>query len=215
MSSEEHLSTGARPAALEALPDDELVARARQRDVAAFEALVDRYQDKVYRLAFRFVRNETEAKEIVQETLLSVWRKLDGFKGESQFSSWLYRVTSNAALMRLRSQRRHPEMSTEELEPGFLDTRTTGSSELGPIGENWARRPDEELLSEELRRQLQDAIDALPEIYRTVFLVRDVDGFSTEETAEALGISVPTVKTRLHRARIALREAIGAHFGKA
>jgi RNA polymerase sigma-70 factor (ECF subfamily) len=215
MSSEEHLSTGARPAALDALPDDELVARARQRDVAAFETLVDRYQDKVYRLAFRFVRNETEAKEIVQETLLSVWRKLDGFKGESQFSSWLYRVTSNAALMRLRSQRRHPEMSTEELEPGFLDTRTAGASELGPIGENWARRPDEELLSEELRRQLQDAIDALPEIYRTVFLVRDVDGFSTEETAEALGISVPTVKTRLHRARIALREAIGAHFGKA
>jgi RNA polymerase sigma-70 factor (ECF subfamily) len=215
MSSEEQLSTGARPAALEALPDAELVARARQRDATAFEALVDRYQDKVYRLAFRFVRNETEAKEIVQETLLSVWRKLDGFKGESQFSSWLYRVTSNAALMRLRSQRRHPEVSTEELEPGFLDTRTASHGELGSIGENWARRPDEELLSEELRRQLQDAIDALPEIYRTVFLVRDVDGFSTEETAEALGISVPTVKTRLHRARIALREAIGAHFGKA
>jgi len=208
----EQPSTEARPDALSALSDDELVARARHRDFAAFETLVDRYQDKVYRLAFRFVRNETEAKEIVQETLLSVWRKLDGFKGESQFSSWLYRVTSNAALMRLRSQRRHPEVSTEDLEPGFLDTRSTDVSELGPVGENWARRPDEELLSEEMRHQLQEAIDDLPEIYRTVFLVRDVDGFSTEETAEALGISVPTVKTRLHRARIALREAIGAVF---
>jgi RNA polymerase sigma-70 factor (ECF subfamily) len=214
MSSEEQLTPEARSAALAALSDDDLVARARERDFAAFEALVERYQDKVYRLAFRFVRNETEAKEIVQETLLSVWRKLDGFKGESQFSSWLYRVTSNAALMRLRSQRRHPEVSTEELEPGFLDTRTAAYGEIAPVGENWARRPDDELQSEELRQQLQRAIDALPDIYRTVFLVRDVDGFSTEETAEALGISVPTVKTRLHRARIALREAIGAHFEK-
>jgi RNA polymerase sigma-70 factor (ECF subfamily) len=215
MSSEEQPTPEVRPDAPDAIPDEVLVARAQQRDFSAFEALVERYQDKVYRLAFRFVRNETEAKEIVQETLLSVWRKLDGFKGESQFSSWLYRVTSNAALMRLRTQRRHPEVSTEELEPGFLDTRAIGTADLGSVGENWARRPDEELLSEELRRQLQTAIDGLPEIYRTVFLVRDVDGFSTEETAEALGISVPTVKTRLHRARIALREAIAAHFEKA
>jgi RNA polymerase sigma-70 factor (ECF subfamily) len=194
------------------LSDDALVARAKQRDFEAFEALIERYEDKVYRLAFRFVRNETEAKEIVQETLLSVWRKLDGFKGDSQFSSWLYRVTANAALMRLRTQRRHPEVSTEELEPGFLEQRESAYGQVTSPGENWARRPDDELQSEELRGELQRAIDALPEIYRTVFLVRDVDGFSTEETAEALGISVPTVKTRLHRARIALREAIGSYF---
>jgi RNA polymerase sigma-70 factor, ECF subfamily len=195
--------------------DEELVARARGKDFAAFEQLLDRYEDKIFRLAYRFVRNETEAKEILQDTFLSLWRKLDTFKGDAQFSSWLYRVTSNAALMRLRSQRRHPEVSTEELEPGFLDTRAASYGDLPPLGENWARRPDDELQSEELRRQLQRAIEALPEIYRTVFLVRDVDGFSTEETAQALGISVPTVKTRLHRARIALREAIGAHFDKA
>ena len=91
-------------------------------DFEAFDDLVGRYHDKVYRLAFRFVRNETEAKEIVQDTLLSVWRKLDGFKGDSQFGSWLFRVTANAALMRLRSQRRHAEVSTEDLPPGFLDT---------------------------------------------------------------------------------------------
>jgi len=201
--------------ALAGLSDDALVARAKQKDFEAFETLVERYQDKVYRLAFRFMRNETEAKEIVQETLLSVWRKLDGFKGDSQFSSWLYRVTANAALMRLRTQRRHPEVSTEELDPSFLDRG--GPAAYGQVnspGDNWARRPDDELQSDELRKQLQRAIDDLPEIYRTVFLIRDVDGFSTEETAEALDISVPTVKTRLHRARIALREAISKYFDK-
>jgi len=200
--------------ALGGLSDDALVARAKEKDFEAFEALVERYQDKVYRLAFRFMRNETEAKEIVQETLLSVWRKLDGFKGDSQFSSWLYRVTANAALMRLRTQRRHPEVSTEELDPSFLDRGGPAYGQVTSPGDNWARRPDDELQSEELRTQLQRAIDDLPEIYRTVFLIRDVDGFSTEETAEALDISVPTVKTRLHRARVALREAIAKYFDK-
>jgi RNA polymerase sigma-70 factor, ECF subfamily len=196
------------------LSDDALVERAKQKDFAAFETLIERYQDKVYRLAFRFMRNETEAKEIVQETLLSVWRKLDGFKGDSQFSSWLYRVTANAALMRLRTQRRHPEVSTEELDPSFLDRGPAAYGQVTSPGDNWARRPDDELQSGELRTELQRAIDNLPEIYRTVFLIRDVDGFSTEETAEALDITVPTVKTRLHRARMALREAIGTYFDK-
>lgn len=194
--------------------DDALIARAKIGDFEAFEQLVGRYQDKVYRLAFRFVRNETEAKEIVQDTLLSVWRKLDGFKGDSAFGSWLFRVTANAALMRLRSQRRHAEVSTEELPPGFLDTPQSTYGQILSHGENWARRPDEELQSEELREKIQAAVDNLPEIYRTVFLIRDVDGLSTEETAEALQLSVPTVKTRLHRARIALRESIGGYFKK-
>ena len=201
-------------AATKAPSDDALIARAKTGDFEAFEELVGRYQDKVYRLAFRFVRNETEAKEIVQDTLLSVWRKLDGFKGDSAFGSWLFRVTANAALMRLRSQRRHAEVSTEELPPGFLDTPQSSYGQILSHGENWARRPDEELQSEELREKLQAAVDDLPEIYRTVFLVRDVDGLSTEETAEALQLSVPTVKTRLHRARIALRESIAGYFKK-
>jgi len=214
MSSDEKVAEPTAAAETSGLPDDALVARAKQRDFEAFETLVARYEDKVYRLAFRFVRNETEAKEIVQETRLSVWRKLDGFKGDAQFSSWLYRVTANAALMRLRAQRRHPEVSTEELEPGFLDTHPATLGPMTAPGDNWARRPDEELQSEEVRHQIQDAIDALPEIYRTVFLIRDVDGMSTEETAQALGLSIPTVKTRLHRARMALRGAIGAHFDR-
>ncbi|HXI58898.1 MAG TPA: sigma-70 family RNA polymerase sigma factor [Polyangia bacterium] len=202
------------PAADTAAADSDmaLVERARNKDFAAFEELVSRYEDKVFRLAFRFVRNESEAKEILQDTFLAIWRKLDTFKGDAQFSSWVYRVAANAALMRLRTQRRHPEVSTEELPAGFLDQQQYGQI-LSP-GENWARRPDDQLQSDELRNHIQSAVDALPEIYRTVFLVRDVEGLSTEETAELLGISIPTVKTRLHRARMALREAITGYFGK-
>jgi RNA polymerase sigma-70 factor (ECF subfamily) len=190
--------------------DEELVARARHKDFAAFEELMDRYEDKVFRLAYRFVRNESEAKEVLQDTFLSVWRKLDTFKGDAQFGSWVYRVAANAALMRLRAQRRHPEISTEDLPIGYLDQY----GQLPTPGENWAKRPDEQLQSEELQRHIQAAVDELPDLYRTVFLVRDVEGLSTEETAELLDISIPTVKTRLHRARIALRDAIGKYFDK-
>jgi RNA polymerase sigma-70 factor (ECF subfamily) len=190
--------------------DEQLVERARNKDFGAFEQLLDRYEDKIFRLAYRFVRNETEAKEVLQDTFLSIWRKLDTFKGDAQFGSWLYRVAANTALMRLRAQRRHPEVSTEELPVGYLDNY----GQLPPAGENWARRPDDELQSDELRRHIQSAVDQLPEIYRTVFLLRDVEGLSTEETGEILGISVPTVKTRLHRARIALRDTISGYFNK-
>jgi RNA polymerase sigma-70 factor (ECF subfamily) len=207
------------PPDLSSLTDEELIARARQKDFTAFEALLERYEDKVFRLAYRFVRNESDAKEILQDTFLSVWRKLDTFKGDSLFSSWVYRVAANTALMRLRTQRRHPQISTEDLPPGFLDgLRPDGGGEalahLPSPGENWAKRPDEQLQSDELRQHIQAAVDALPELYRTVFLIRDVEGLSTEETAEVLNISVPTVKTRLHRARIALREAIAKYFNQ-
>ena len=200
--------TPTEPNAPAAVTDEALVARARDKDFAAFEELVDRYEDKIFRLAFRFVRNETEAKEIVQDTFLLVWRKLDTFKGDAQFGSWLYRVATNTALMRLRAQRRHPEVSTEELPIDYLDNY----GQLPAAGENWAKRPDDELQSDELRRRIQKAVDELPEIYRTVFLIRDVEGLSTEETAEVLEISIPTVKTRLHRARLALRDAITRYF---
>jgi RNA polymerase sigma-70 factor (ECF subfamily) len=188
--------------------DDALIERARAKDFAAFETLLGRYEDKVFRLAYRILRNETDAKEIMQETFVSIWRKLDTFKGDSQFGSWVYRIATNAALMRLRTHRRHPEVSTEDLPIGYLDNY----GQVPQAGENWAKRPDDQLQSTELRGHIQAAVDALPDIYRTVFIIRDVEGLSTEETAEALGISVPTVKTRLHRARIALRDAIGGYF---
>ncbi|HEV3031502.1 MAG TPA: sigma-70 family RNA polymerase sigma factor [Polyangia bacterium] len=200
----------ANPDAPSPASDEELIARARAEDFAAFEELLGRYEDKVFRLAYRILRNETDAKEILQETFVSIWRKLDTFKGDSQFGSWVYRIATNAALMRLRAHRRHPEVSTEELPVGYLDNYGTPM----PAGENWSKRPDDELQSSELRSHIQAAVDALPDIYRTVFVIRDVEGLSTEETADVLGISVPTVKTRLHRARIALRDAIGGYFDR-
>ena len=216
MPSQDNLSTAA--ADLSSFSDEQLVARARAKDFGAFEELLERYEDKVFRLAYRFVRNESEAKEILQDTFLSIWRKLDTFKGDSLFSSWVYRVAANTALMRLRSQRRHPQISTEDLPAGFLDNyRPSGAEGLAHLpspGANWAKRPDEQLQSDEMRRHIQAAVDELPELYRTVFLIRDVEGLSTEETGDILGISVPTVKTRLHRARIALRDAIGDYFTK-
>lgn len=196
------------------LSDDALVQRARQRDLAAFETLVERHEEKIYRLAMRLVRNESDAQEILQETFLSAWRNLASFEGKAQFGSWLYRVAANAALMMLRTQRRRPAVSAEELGPGGLDEAAhrddTGFHRRG----DWSKRPDDQLQSTELQQKLQQAIDGLPEAQREVFLLRDVEGLSTEETADLLAITVPTVKTRLHRARLTLRDVIGRYFAR-
>jgi RNA polymerase sigma-70 factor (ECF subfamily) len=200
---------------LAALSDDELVARARGNDVAAFEELLGRHEEKIYRLAMRFTRNETDAAEILQETFLSAWRNLDRFEGKAQFGSWLYRVAVNAALMLLRSQKRHPQVAVEDVTPEVLGEAARDAGPGLGAGADWSRRPDEQFQSEELRRQIQLAVDQLPESQRSVFLMRDVDGLSTEETAELLGVTLPTVKTRLHRARLTLREAISRYFERA
>ena len=208
------LAPAAGATSLAVLSDDELVARARAHDVAAFEELVGRHEEKIYRLAMRFTRNETDAAEVLQETFLSAWRNLDRFEGKAQFASWLYRVAVNAALMLLRSQKRHPQVAVEDVTPEALGEAARASPDLG-AGTDWSRRPDEQFQSEELRHQIQGAVDQLPESQRSVFLLRDVDGLSTEETAELLEVSIPTVKTRLHRARLTLREAITRYFEKA
>lgn len=204
---------GEPSAPLAGLTDQELVARARDRDVAAFEELLGRHEDKVYRLAVRLLRNESDAQEVLQETFLTAWRSLQSFEGRAQFSSWLYRVAVNAALMLLRSQRRHPQVALDDVEPEELGEAAANQmvAVLG-AGTDWSKRPDEQLQSKELRRHLQRAADGLPESQRAVFFLRDIDGLSTEETAEALGLTVPTVKTRLHRARLALRQAITEYF---
>lgn len=213
MATPEAIPPSESPAPFAALTDDELVVRARLRDVAAFEALVDRHEEKIYRVAMRFVRNETDAREILQETFLSAWRNLDSFQGKAQFASWLYRVAVNASLMLLRSQKRHPQVAVDDVADETLDqaARTAGPG-LGLGGDDWSKRPDEQLQSAELRQAIQTAVDGLPESQRSVFLLRDVDGMSTEETGEFLGVTVPTVKTRLHRARLALRGAISRYF---
>jgi RNA polymerase sigma-70 factor (ECF subfamily) len=210
MSSHDLAAGGA--AGLSALSDEELVALARAGDVAAFEELIGRHEEKLYRLAMRFVRNETDAAEILQETFLSAWRNLGSFQGKAQFASWIYRVAVNAALMMLRSHKRHPQVAVEDVSPEALGEAASNAPQGVGAGVDWSRRPDEQFQSEELRQQIQGAVDELPESQRAVFLLRDVDGLSTEETAEILQVTVPTVKTRLHRARLALREAITRYF---
>jgi RNA polymerase sigma-70 factor (ECF subfamily) len=194
--------------------DEILVERARAKDEVAFEELIGRYEDKLYRLAMRFVRNETDAQEILQDAFLSAWRNLPTFEGRAQFGSWMYRVTVNAALMLLRSRNRHPEVAVDDVEPSALNEAASEGGQMMRSSSDWSQRPDEQLQSEELRKHIQTSVDALPDGLRTVFLLRDVEEMSTEDTAEMLDLSVPAVKTRLHRARLALREAIGRYFAR-
>ncbi len=190
--------------------DEDLVEKAKAGDFSAFETLVMRHQERVYRLALRMMGTESDAQEVVQDALLSAWRNLAKFEGKAQFGSWLYRIAANAALMMLRSRRRHPQVSMEDVV--IEGAEEGGVNGFGASGDDWSKRPDDQLQSTELRNAIQTAVDDLPEAARTVFLVRDVEGLSTEETADMLGLSVPAVKTRLHRARLTLREAITRYF---
>jgi RNA polymerase sigma-70 factor (ECF subfamily) len=203
---------GSDAASLGTLTDEALVGRAQRRDLAAFEELVARHEEKIYRLAMRLLRNESDAQEVIQDTFLSAWRNIGSFQGKAQFGSWLYRVAANAALMLLRSQRRRPAISAEDLGPEALDAAAEGGAGAFHATTDWSKRPDHQLQSSELRRHLEAAMDLLPEAQREVVVLRDVEGLSTEETADLLQITIPTVKTRLHRARLSLRDAITAYF---
>jgi RNA polymerase sigma-70 factor (ECF subfamily) len=196
-----------------ALTDDQLVARAQHGDLPAFETLVERHEDRLYRLAVRLLRSDDDAREVLQEAFLSAWQKLGDFAGRAQVGSWIYRVTLNAALMLLRTRRRRPTVSAEDVPEAALDAALASDREQQGTSD-WIKRPDEQLQSSELKEHIQLALDQLPEILRVVFVLRDVEDLSTEETAEVLGITVQAVKTRLHRARLALRTAISDYFGR-
>lgn len=198
-------------ATMSASPSDEdLVAQALANDVAAFEDLLGRHEGRLYRLALRMMKDEDDAREVLQDAFVSAWKGLKTFEGKSQFGSWIYRVVANTALMALRSKRRHPSVSVDDVEPSALEAAVAGAGQ----GLNWARRPDDDLQGAELRQAVDLAIAALPDAQRVVLQLRDVDELSTGETAALLGINEPNVKTRLHRARLALRLAIGAYFAR-
>ena len=194
-------------------PDAELVTRAQKGDSQAFAILVGRHQRQLYRLALRMTQSEADAQEILQEAFLNAWQKLPLFRGESQFSSWLYRIAANSALMRLRRKRRAPDaVSDQPAEPAGPKFTADGQHEEPPHSD-WSQRADDKLLSRELGEHIDAAVKTLPDDYRTVFLLKDVDGLSNEEIADALELTVPAVKSRLHRARLALREQLGDFFG--
>jgi RNA polymerase sigma-70 factor (ECF subfamily) len=185
-------------------PDAALVAGLRREDGEAVEQLVERYADRVYRLALRITGSPEDAEEVAQDALWTAGRKIGLFKGDSAFGSWLYRITANAAYMKLRSRRaRHREIALEEVLPA-LDG---DGVHFEPI-DDWSLRVDEHALQNELREILETAIRELPPDYRTALVLHDVEGMSNPDIADALGISLPAVKSRVHRSRLYLRKRL-------
>ena len=178
-------------------------------DETVFDEIVGRYADRIYGFALRITRNTSDAEEVFQEVFLTLTKKLGTFRGESKFSSWLYRVTVNASYMYLRSQKKHElNISLENYYP--YDEK---GSLMGKImDKDWSSRPDIIIFSKEAMRIIDESINDLPESYRTVFHLRDIEGLSNEEVADVLEISIPAVKSRLHRARLFLRDRISDYF---
>jgi RNA polymerase sigma-70 factor, ECF subfamily len=187
--------------------DLDLLDALRRREPMAAERLVTTYGERAYRLASGITGNGQDAEEVVQDALLTVVRKIDTFRGESAFGSWLYRIVANAAYQKLRGrQSRQRELSLDEVLPYFDES----GCHVSPMVD-WSPRTDDPALQVELRAALTSAIDDLPATYRAALILRDVEGRSTRQIAETLGLSLPAVKTRVHRARLFLRKRLG-HF---
>jgi len=182
-----------------------VVALARQGDAKAFSELLERYETKIFRLALHITQNREDAEDVLQETFLKAYEHLDQFQGNSRFYTWIVRIAVNQALMKLRKRKSDRTVSIDET----VDTgEDTAAREIAAWGEN----PEQRYGREEMQEILSSAIESLTPIYRAVFVLRDVDELSTEETAEALDLSVPAVKSRLLRARLQLRDKLTRHF---
>jgi len=181
-----------------------LVAAARAGDAAAFEELVNRYEGKIFRLTRKITGNHEDAEDAMQDAFLKAYAHLQDFHGDSRFYTWLVRIAANEALMRLRKRR--PNQFS-------LDEPIEGDTDLFPRElEDWGPTPEQRYAQTEMQNIVGDVIDRLDPEYRIVFLLRDFEELSTQETAEMLGISVPAVKSRLLRARLKLREKLNRHF---
>ena len=191
--------------------DAALVDALRRDDPEAPELLVGTYGDRVYRLALRITGGNEDAEEVAQDALWTAARKIQTFKGESAFGSWLYRITANAAYQKLRARRsKAREIALDDVLP-VLDE---DGRHFEPMAD-WSSRVDEQALQGELRRVLTEAIDTLPADYRTALVMHDVEGLSNPDIAEALGISLPAVKSRVHRSRLYVRQRLAAYMGGA
>ena len=189
--------------------DEALAAQAAAGDDAAFEALVVRYQHRVFRLACRLT-SETDAPDVVQEVFLQVYRHLSTFRGGAQFSTWLYRIATNAGLMHRRARARRPAESLDEFLPRF---DAGGRLEDTPDALRIASRADELLDRRLLANKAQAAIERLPELYREAFVLRDLEELSTADVAQVLGVEPATVRQRVHRARLLMRGYLGELAG--
>jgi RNA polymerase sigma-70 factor (ECF subfamily) len=216
---DDSLPFGMNPSVLTPLPpstpaapprvDCVLAQRAAKGDEAAFAQLTERYRKRLYSLTRSMVATSADAEEVVQETFLSIYRALGTLQipqADSMLSAWIFRVGVNAALMHLRRHRRRPILHLEDLAHG-AEERSSG---LWPSS---SQRPDESLMHGELKDRLHQAMGALPDKYRLVLWLRDIEEQSNDEVAQTLGLTVPTVKARLHRARSVVRDALAVYLG--
>jgi RNA polymerase sigma-70 factor (ECF subfamily) len=176
-------------------------------DRAEFARLVDAYSSPIYRLGLRMLGNPQDAEDVLQNTFINALTHIQNFEGRSSLATWLYRIAANEALMLIRKKK--PEVNLEDVEGGDEDEDLKPSQFV-----DWSALPEDELLSGEGKRFLDEAIRTLPESLRIVFLLRDVEGLSIKETADALNLTETNVKTRLLRARMALREGLSAYYGE-
>lgn len=177
-----------------------LIARLRRGEDAAFEELIRAYGGRLLAVARRFLPVEEDARDAVQDAFLSAFRAIESFQGQARLSTWLHRIVVNAALMKLRSRSRKPEVLIEDLLPDFLEDGHMASPAV-----EWRKPADDPVERSQLRALVLDSIQRLPEAHRNVLILRDIEELDTEETAKILGASANAVKTRLHRARQALR----------
>ncbi len=184
----------------ERVNDNQMVQGLRAGDANAFAELLNRYTQKVYSLAMRITRNAEDAEEVLQDVFVTVHNKIDKFEGKSAFSSWLYRITANTAFMKLRKRRQHQTTSIDEVPANLRESWTTERSDTSDVNYICSKH--------ELREELEAAISKLPDEYRIIFILRDIDGLSNEDVCEMLDLSIPAVKSRLHRSRLMLRKRL-------
>ncbi len=191
--------------------DAALVEALRRGDAEGPVRLIDTYGDRVYRLALRITGSREDAEEAAQDTLLTVARKIDMFKGDSAFGSWIYRIAANAAYQKIRSRRaKWREIALDDVLPAIDDD----GHHFEPM-DDWSNRVDERAYQSELREVLEKAIDSLPPDYRTALVLHDVEGVSNPDIAETLGISLPAVKSRVHRSRLFVRQQLASFMESA
>lgn len=187
------------------LDESALIEKARDGDDSAFTELMNRYERKILRLAKNITQNDEDAEDVLQETFLKAYSHLDNFKGDSKFYTWIVRIGVNESLMKLRKRKSDKTVSLDEQ----VDT---GEDYVPREIAVWDDDPEQRFSQDEIRGILDGAVESLPPIFRSVFVLRDIEELSTEETADALGISIPAVKSRLLRARLQLRERLTRFF---
>ncbi|HIJ49927.1 MAG TPA: sigma-70 family RNA polymerase sigma factor [Nitrospinae bacterium] len=187
--------------------EEALVRQFQGGDLEAYDKIAEIYQKKIYGLSFNLTRNQMDAQDVTQEVLLTLFRKIHTFQGKSAFSSWVYRITLNASYMKLRSKKKEPNVSIDELMPSY-----NGAGFQQEKIQDWSENTESLLFTNETRDVINKAIELLPEKEKVVFLLRDVEGLSTEKAGEILDLTVPAVKSRLHRARLFLRKKLSSYF---